>query len=168
MAVRIDSELRALGNSEWAQKSRRFFKTGEGGYAATDEFVGIPMPLLRAEVKKRFPLPLKTISDLMPSSCHEVRLFALLTLVRCYERQDNKKEIVSTYLSNLEHVNNWDLVDCSAYKILGPYYLERDKSVLFELAVSQSLWERRVAIITTLHFIKNAHVQTTLELLDLL
>jgi len=161
-AKNIETELRVLGDPAWALKSRRFFKTGQGEYSADDEFIGISMPTLRAEVSQRYPLALSTTRLLLRSTAHEIRLFALLM----YERDDNQERWVDAYLENLNYVNNWDLVDCSAYKILGPHLLDKDKSLLFELATSPSLWRRRVAMITTLHFIKHGHVQTTIDLLD--
>jgi len=165
-AKNVEAELRLIGDPTWALKSRRFFKTGKGEYSADDEFIGISMPTLRAEVNQRYPLSLPTTQVLLRSSAHEIRLFALLMMVHSYERDENQQKWVNAYLANLDYVNNWDLVDCSAYKILGPHLLDKDKSILFELAESPSLWRRRVAMITTLHFIKCYHVQTTIELLD--
>jgi len=91
-ARRIERQLRALGDPEWAKKSMRFFKTDTGKYAESDFFVGIPVPVLRAEVKKRYPLPLRTTERLLQSDCHEIRLFALLMLVHEFERADNGQQ----------------------------------------------------------------------------
>ncbi|MBX2883243.1 MAG: DNA alkylation repair protein [Granulosicoccus sp.] len=169
-AKSIKEHLQTLADPTHQKAALRFFKTGEGEYGAGDHFIGIRMPVLRQAVVQFYPLSNKVIGSLLKSPIHEVRLFALLMLVRMFElgSTEDQENIATFYLANLEHVNNWDLVDASCYKILGPYLYARDSSILFDLARSSSLWERRVAIVTTFHFIRQGDYQTTFALADIL
>ena len=160
-----------LGNEEVAEHSQRFFKTGKGEYGYGDMFLGIRVPVLRQTVKKFKEASLETAEKLLHSKYHEVRLFALLLLVHHFEKGDDNKqeEIYKLYLNNTKYVNNWDLVDSSAHYIVGPYLLDRNKSILYKLAQSDSLWERRIAIMSTFHFIKNNQFEdATIIIEDLL
>ncbi len=149
-------EFLSLQDSKSAEHAAGFFKTGPGEYGEGDRFLGIRVPATRKMVKKWRCLPLEELRPLLRSEFHEVRLFALLSLVERFENadQENKKHLVESYLHNLDYVNNWDLVDSSAYKILGPWLENRERSRLYELVNSQSLWHRRVAVISCLHFIR--------------
>lgn len=167
---RIKDHLYSIADPSHQASVQRFFKTDEGEYSAGDQFIGIRMPALRKAVAEFSPVSLKVVLSLLKSPIHEFRLFALLMLVRMFElgSVEDREEIVKLYLDNLNSVNNWDLVDASCYKILGPYFSDRKKTPLFKLARSASMWERRVAIVTTFHFIRNGDLNTTLELTDIL
>ena len=135
----------------------KFFKTGKGEYAEGDVFLGVTVPQARTVAKAFSRLSLDVIAELLESPYHEVRLVALLVLTTQFEKGDVavKKKIVSFYLSHLKGVNNWDLVDLSAYKILGAWLLDKDRAPLFTLAKSTNLWKQRIAMVATYAFIRN-------------
>jgi 3-methyladenine DNA glycosylase AlkD len=160
LATRADPG-RALG-------SARYFKTGPGEYGEGDVFLGITVPQVRAVVKAHRGLPLDEIDALLDDPQHEHRLAGALLLVAAYPGAPD--EVVDRYLAAVRRgrVNNWDLVDASSEFILGPWLVERDRGVLRELAASDSLWERRVAVLATFEFLKRGDASTTLELAELL
>ncbi|MEO0538308.1 MAG: DNA alkylation repair protein [Cyanobacteria bacterium P01_A01_bin.123] len=149
--------LRSLADPSIAEHSQRFFKTGKGEYSEGDQFLGIRVPFLRTQAKKYKNTPLEEIQPLLRSAFHEVRLFALLLLVQKFAKADEgeRVKICQLYLSNISFVNNWDLVDSSAHQILGAYLEDKDRHPLYELSKSDNLWARRIAIMSTFHFIKN-------------
>ena len=162
----ITDHLRSLANPEIAEHSQRFFKTTEGEYGFGDKFLGIRVPVIRQAVKKYKNTPLSVAEKLLKSEYHEVRLFALLLLVFRFSKSsvDEQEEIYHLYLSNTQYVNNWDLVDSSAHHIIGTYLENRDKSMLYDLLKSDSLWERRIAIMSTFYFIKKNQFSDTLHI----
>jgi 3-methyladenine DNA glycosylase AlkD len=162
----INNYLLDLGNPKIAEHSQRFFKTGEGEYGAGDKFLGVRVPVLRQAVKKFNGTPLNIVVKLLKSKYHEIRLFALFLLVFHFSKADadEQRKIYRLYLKNTRYINNWDLVDSSAHQIVGGYLIDKDKAVLYDLAKSNSLWERRIAIISTYHFIKKNKFQDTLRL----
>ena len=162
----IMSRLHSLANPEIAEHSQRFFKTEEGEYGFGDKFLGIRVPVIRQAIKKFKTIPLSVAEKLLKSEYHEVRLYALLLLVFRFSesRVDKQDEIYHLYLSNIQYVNNWDLVDSSAHHIVGAYLENKDRSVLYDLSKSNSLWERRIAIMSTFFFIKNNQFDDTLHI----
>jgi 3-methyladenine DNA glycosylase AlkD len=150
----------------------RFFKTFPGGYAEGDIFLGVTVPNQRAIAKKYFnDISLDDIAGLLGENIHEHRLTALFMLVLKYQKakkEEEKQAIVDCYLQNIDGVNNWDLVDSSAYLILGPWLMNRDKQILYDFAHSDKLWLQRIAIIATLHFIRNRQYDDTLRLAEIL
>ena len=171
--LRIKEDLRALADPERAGILAGFFKTGPGDYGEGDVFLGVSVPAVRAVAKKHTGMPLAGIRKLLNSRLHEVRLAALLVLVEKYRLAGaaGKKEIFGFYISNARRVNNWDLVDLSAAKIVGNYLLdkgEEEKSVLAKLAQSGNLWERRIAIIATFEFIRHNDFGHTFRISELL
>jgi len=152
----ITNHLHSLADSERAQHAMRFFKTGVGEYGEGDKFLGIRVPVIRLEVKKYKDASLSTAEKLLKSEYHEIRLFALLLLVSRYSNGNvvEQTKIYQLYLSNTLYINNWDLVDSSAPYIIGAHLNDKDKSILYELAKSTSLWERRIAILATFYFIR--------------
>ncbi len=166
----IQAELRKLADKETAENSQRFFKTGKGQYGEGDVFLGIRVPVLRQTAKKYISAPLPVCHGLLKSIYHEERLFALIILVMAYKNADpdGQKRIYDFYLSNARHVNNWDLVDLSAQYIVGTYLRDRDKKVLYQLAVSESLWERRIAIISSLDFIRQNEFDDAMRISQIL
>ena len=163
-------ELQSMADPEKARIMQRFFKTGPGQYGEGDVFIGVMVPDSRLAAKKFGELPLGEVKALLDSGVHEERLVALLILVQKYVRafDKEKEEIVKFYLGNIKQVNNWDLVDLSAPGILGAHLMDRDRRLLHRLAKSDSVWERRIAIVATLHFIKNYDFADTLRIAEAL
>lgn len=162
----LKKDLNNLKNREKAAILSRFFKTGKGQYGEGDIFLGINVPEQRKIAEKYSYFPLSQIRKLLTSKIHEYRLTSLFILILQYNTSDDsgKRIIFRFYLKNLRHINNWDLVDLSAHKILGDYLLNKDKAVLYKMAESKNLWERRIAIIATYHFIKNNDFKHTLKI----
>lgn len=166
----IQTELRKLADEKIVEHSQRFFKTGKGEYGEGDVFLGIRVPVLRQAAKKYISIPFSVCQGLLESKYHEERLFALIVLVMAYKKagSDAQKRIYHFYLGNTRYVNNWDLVDLSAQYIVGTYLRGRDKKRLYQLAISDSLWERRIAIISTLDFIRHNEFSDALNISEIL
>ncbi len=166
--VRIQDELKKLENPEKAKSCQKFFQTYKGGYGEGDQFWGVSVPRQRAIAKKFFKeISLQESGLLLSSKYHEERLTAVFILVLKYQKaktEDEKQKVVNTYLNNIEGVNNWDIVDSSAHKILGPYLIDKDKSLLYELLDSENLWKQRIAIIATYHFISKNKYDDTIKM----
>lgn len=164
--TKIEKELRAQANPEKAKVLSYFFKTGAGQYGAGDIFLGVMVPQQRIVAKNNVQTSLVEIQSLLNSKIHELRLTALLTLVLKYEKATDpeKKILVDFYLKNTNNINNWDLVDLSAPKILGHYLLNKDRKILYKLALSKNLWERRIAILSTFAFIKEKQFDDTIKI----
>ncbi|MDP2672687.1 MAG: DNA alkylation repair protein [Nanoarchaeota archaeon] len=147
-----------------------FFKTGKGEYGEGDVFLGLTVPQQRLFVKKYLNLKLKDLELLLSSKVHEFRLTSLLILVAKYKKADEarKKEIFDFYLKNTKNINNWDLVDLSAPNIIGQYLLDKDKSVLIEMAKSKDLWKKRISILASYAFIKENQFDYTFQISKLL
>ena len=165
--------LTRLGSASAATFAQRFFKTGVGQYAAGDLFLGIKVPVLRAFVRDLKGAGIEVAAPLLKSGWHEARAVALMMLVRQYKRGDEKtqKRVYEVYLKSTKFINNWDLVDMSAEHIVGGWLADKPalrKQVLTRLAKSTSLWERRIAILATFHYIKNGDVAETLRIARLL
>jgi 3-methyladenine DNA glycosylase AlkD len=169
-ARKAQARLLALADDEAAEGMRRFFKTGPGQYAEGDQFLGIKTAPLRQLAREFQSLPLDEARKLLCSALHEARMLALLVLVRAFEKGDepSRQAIHDLYMANVEWVNNWDLVDASAPAIVGGFLVERNRGLLSRLAGSDSLWERRIAIVATLHFIRRGDFGDTLRLAGLL
>lgn len=162
--------LKKQTNSEQAKILLRFFKTGKGKYGEGDKFLGIKVPVSRGIAKEFKDLSIPEIQELLNSEIHEERLIGLFILVEQFNGADGEKKntIYKFYLKNTKKVNNWDLVDLSAHKIIGAYLADKDKQILFKLAKSKNLWERRIAVMSTFHFIKNGLYDVTLEISNIL
>lgn len=166
MLKRLKQDLQDIANPEKAKTLQRFFKTGKGEYGEGDVFLGINVPEQRKIARRYSDLILKDIQKLISGKIHEYRLTALLILVIKYQKADEagRRQVFDFYLKNMNHINNWDLVDLSAEKILGDYLIERDKSILYKLVQSDNLWHRRIAIMATFHFIKKGQFDDTLKI----
>lgn len=164
----VQAELKAIANPEIAQHSQRFFKTGPGQYGEGDRFWGIRVPEVRKVAQKFNELPLSETEKLLHSQYHEARLCALIILVNQFQKAEpeTRNRIYKLYLANTPYINNWDLVDTSAPKIVGPFLEEKDRSILFDFAESENLWERRIAIMSTLHFIRQDDFDDTLAIAE--
>lgn len=173
MSVRLN-ELRAkikiLSNPEISKTMRWFFKTGKGDYGEGDVFAGMNVPSQRKLAREFKDLSKDDLKILLNSRIHEERLISMFILVNKYKRveEKEKEKIFSFYLKNRKGINNWDLVDLSAPKIIGKHLLKKDKSLLFKFAVSKNLWERRIAILSTYEFIRNDNFDATLKVAGLL
>lgn len=164
----IIDHLLSYANPETAEHAQRFFKTAEGEYGFGDKFLGIRVPVIRHTVKNFKTTPLSVVERLLKSEYHEIRLCALLLLVYRFSKSsvDEQDKIYHLYLSNTRYVNNWDLVDSSAPYIVGAYLENKDRSMLYDLSKSNSLWERRIAIISTFRFIKKNQFGDTLHITE--
>ncbi len=170
VADEIRARLRQLGDPEKACFLQRFFKTGPGEYAEGDRFIGLKVPQVRLLLREYRGLTPADTLPLLASPLHEERLFALLALVRCFEKGDEatREQIYTLYLANTGRINNWDLVDVSAPQVVGGFLLERDSGPLDLLARSASLWERRIAIMATFAFIRRNRFEHTMRIARLL
>ena len=167
-AKEIQKELRSLANPDKAKILSGFFKTGKGQYGEGDIFLGIAVGQIRGLVKKYGDLEIVDVMDFLHCEIHEEREFALFVLVGQFSRGSEKtrEKIYNTYLANTEYINNWDLVDLSADKIVGAFLEDKPKDVLLKLAQSESLWEKRIAIIATFYFIKKGNSEWTLKIAE--
>ncbi|MFH2140199.1 MAG: DNA alkylation repair protein [Pseudomonadota bacterium] len=169
-AKTISAKLHTLASPDTASILQRFFKTGPGQYGEGDLFLGIKIPPLRALAKQHRDADLATIAALLSSKYHEERLFSLLLLMQFYATADErgKQAAYDLYLGGTRHINNWDLVDVSAPHIVGKHLEDRPRKVLQRLAKSGSLWERRIAMVSTLHFIRRNDFTDTLRIAEML
>ena len=165
-ATRIRKDLRASGDPARAKVMQSFFKTGPGQYGEGDVFLGVTVPQSRKIAKMHQAVDLDAVRDLLHSSIHEERLVGLLVLV--HKHNSGEKGVVDFYLENLHQVNNWDLVDLSAPCILGASLADEDRSLLLKLARSDCLWEKRIAIVTTLYFIRRNEFEDTIKIAEIL
>ena len=170
MKARLHRDIRRASSRARAKISQSFFKTGPGQYGEGDRFLGTTVPDLRKLSAKYQDLSRKDTASLLQSRWHEERLLALLILVRQYGRADesNRNAIYRLYLANTRYINNWDLVDLSADRIVGAHLFDGDRTPLRKLALSRSLWERRIAILATFHYIKQGDYEDALTVAELL
>ena len=170
MLSKLKYELKQIANPEKATILQKFFKTGKGEYGEGDIFLGVTVLEQRKIAKRYVDLDLKDIKELLSNKVHEYRLTGFLILIYKFEKADEKekKGIVDFYLKNIKSANNWDLIDCVADKILGSYLINKDKEILYELAKTDNLWKKRIAIISTFEFIKNDQFEDTLKISEIL
>ncbi len=162
----VRAQLRSMADPDKATVLRRFFKTGPGEYGEGDKFLGIVVPKLRRLASACKGIDENFAREFLHSEFHEERLFALVCLTDIYKRVDGpgRDRVYEMYLANTHRINNWDLVDISAPNIVGDYLHKRPRGKLYELAISGSLWERRIAIVATFHFIRRNDLADTLEI----
>ena len=166
----LEKELLNLRNDEKSKLLSRYFKTGKGQYGYGDYFLGITVPETRKIAIKFKNIGLDDAEKLLFNKYHEFRLAALLILVQKFKEANEKtrKEIVDFYLKNTKYINNWDLVDLSAHKILGQYLIDKDRSILYKLSKSKDIWERRISVISTFNFIKNNQFEDIINISEIL
>lgn len=159
-------KLKAMGSPEKAKFAARFFKTGKGEYAEGDKFIGVTMPQVRGLAREYKDLSLNELSTLLDSDLHEVRILALCILTGRFPKSSEKEQekIYQLYLKKRARINNWDLVDVSASHIIGRYLEKRPRDILYELSQSKVLWDKRIAIISTHHFIRQNDFVDVLKL----
>jgi len=166
----LQKTIKQKANKQQAEILQRFFKTGPGEYGEGDIFYGIKVPVQRTIANQFHQLPLNDLQILLKSGVHEERLIALLMLVQKFKHANEpvREKLFSFYLKNSKQINNWDLVDLSADKIVGAYLIDKEKSLLFKLAKSTDLWERRISMISTFYFIKNGIFEVTFQIAEIL
>jgi len=166
----IRKEIFKIKNPKQAVILQRFFKTGKGEYGEGDVFYGIKVPIQRTIAKKFNDLSLDDLKDLIHSKIHEERLIAAFILIDQYKKGDEKKKktVFDFYLRNRKGINNWDLVDLSAPKIVGEHLLNKEKDLLYKFARSKDLWEKRIAILSTHTFIREHFFEDTLNISEIL
>lgn len=167
----IMNKLMAQSNNDIAAHSMRFFKTGKGEYGEGDRFLGIRVPVIRKFVKDFYEISLEETTELLKSPFHEARLLALLIMVAKYasaKLNSEQADIYRAYLGNTKFINSWDLVDCSAEHVVGAHLFLKNRKPIYRLVRSKNLWERRIGIISTFHFIKRKEFTDTLECARLL
>ncbi len=162
----LQTRLDRLASPQDAVFLQRFFKTGPGEYGEGDRFLGIRVPVLRKLAREARDLPLNQAVRLLHSPLHETRMLALLILANRMPRaaDDVRRDIYDCYLDNTAHINNWDLVDVTSPHVVGAYLADRDRQVLDRLARSESLWERRIAIVSTHWFIRHGEFADTVRI----
>lgn len=166
----LKKELEQLADKKQAANLQRFFKTGPGEYGEGDIFLGLKVPVQRSVAKKYKDLALKDVQELLNSKIHEHRLIALLILMLKYDaaEEDSRKQIFEIYLKNTKNINNWDLIDLSSPNIVGNYLLDKDRAILYKLAKSNSIWEKRISMLATFEFIANKESKDALAIAEIL
>ncbi len=167
----IQNDLKKLVNPQKAEFLPGFFKALPGGYGEGDQFIGVSVPNQRKTAKKYYKnVSLHELQELVCDPVHEYRLTALFILVYKFEKsaEHEKKLLVDFYIKNMTYINNWDLVDSSADKILGAYLFDKENDLLYDLARSGNLWQQRIAMISTFFFIKRNHYADTLAIAKIL
>lgn len=166
----IQVKLRSLASEEHAKTAQWFFKTGPGEYGEGDQFIGVRVADLRRLAKELKATSIAEAFELLQSPIHEERLLALLILLHAFTKGDAtaRQNIYETYLRHTAFINNWDLVDSSAPHIVGAYLFDKSRKPLYKLVKSNSLWERRIAILATQHFIRQNDFTDTLQIAKLL
>ena len=165
----ILNKLRELGDSDIASHSQRFFKTGPGQYGEGDKFLGIRVPVIRKCVREYLVISLSDALKLLKSTFHEARLLAVLILVAKYSKAKENAEreaVYRSYLKHTEFINNWDLVDSSAEHIVGAHLFDKDRKPIYRLVRSKDLWERRIGVMATFHFVKRGDFSDILEIAE--
>ncbi len=162
--------LRKHADPARAKISRGFFKTGPGQYGEGDVFIGVTVPAIRSVARESLLMSRVEVRHLLHSHIHEERLLALLILVDQFSHasEHDREAIYNLYLLNTKYINNWDLVDLSADKILGAYLRNKPKTILYKLAKSKNIWERRIAMLATFDYIKRGDSKEALKIADML
>jgi len=169
--TQIKSDLAKLASPKNAKIALWFFKTKKGEYGYGDKFIGVRGPQQREVAKKYYQqTSLTEVQKLLNSPIHEHRQTALFILVNKFPKSNptEQKQIYQLYLKNTKHINNWDLVDCSAPHVVGTYLFDKNRAVLYHLAKSKNLWEKRIAILSTFYFIRQNDFQDTLDIAKIL
>lgn len=167
-------EMLSLRNEEEARGLMRFFKTGKGQYGEGDQFLGIRVPTTREMVKRLWrETTMLDLEQCIESPWHEVRLAALLVLIQLFKHNknhpDKQRECIDFYLLHTDRINNWDLVDLSCYELLGTWLLDKDRTILYDLARNgKTIWEQRIGIVSTMQFLRHGQLDDTYAIADIL
>ena len=171
---RLYKEIESHQDASLVPGLSRFFKTAQGGYGYGDKFLGIKVPVTREVVKQCWrETSMEDLEECIASEYHEVRLAALLTLVEIFAHAKRlpvkQADCIDFYLSHTDRINNWDLVDLSCYPLLGVWLLDKDRSLLYDLARNgKTIWEQRIGIVSTMTFIRHGQLQDTFDIADIL
>lgn len=167
----IQSSFRKLSNKTTAEQSKRFFKTKKGEYGFGDQFLGITMPEIRKFAQQHSDLTIEKTIELIRSPYHEERMLGLILLINQFKRSKTpqaQQAIYEVYVNHFQYINNWDLVDVSCPHIVGRYLMDKDRSILYTWAKSDHLWTRRIAIVSTLWFIRQSDFEEVLSIAEIL
>ncbi|MGB0454744.1 MAG: DNA alkylation repair protein [Bacteriovoracaceae bacterium] len=167
----LEEKLKKLANPKIAEHSQRFFKTGKGEYGEGDKFLGIRVPRLRELAKEHHDLKLTEVKKLLKSPYHEIRLCGFILLVNQYNKSKEEKvkdKLYKAYVSHFKYLNNWDLIDVTCHKIIGPHLKETKRSELYKWARSKKLWEKRISIISTFHYVREGDLDDSYKLAEIL
>ena len=166
----ITQELQSLSNAEKREIFPKFFKAGKGQYGEGDRFLGVTVPNIRTIAKRHKEISLEEIRELLESEWHEVRLCALIIMVETSKKKDEtlRQKLFDLYLSQTNHINNWDLVDLSCHHNVGEYLLDKSRDILYQLAQNRLLWDNRIAIVSTYAFIRKGQLEDTYALSELM
>lgn len=168
------TEMLSQADAVQAVGLSRFFKTGPGQYGEGDRFLGIKVPVTRKIVERHWRnIGFHELEECLASDYHEIRLAGLLALVRIFAHartiHERKRDCVAFYLSHTDRINNWDLVDLSCYSLLGEWLLDKDRTILYDLARSgKTIWEQRIGIVSTMAFLRHGQWEDTFSIADLL
>ena len=170
----LEERMTSLRDDSQVAGLSRFFKTGKGQYGEGDMFLGIKVPVTRSLVKEIWrDCTLEELSATISSPWHEIRLCTLLVLVQIFKHAKKdaglQKRCVDFYLANTRYINNWDLVDLSCYEILGTWLLDKDRSILYDLARNgRTIWEQRIGMVSCMQFVRGGQLDDTLAIADIL
>ena len=171
-AAAFTKKLETYRSDAEREKYKRYFKMGEGDYGEGDEFIGVRMGQVFALAKEFIDMPPAEIEKLMESPIHELRAGAMSIMDKQGRRaktpESRRKELFDLYLRRSDRINNWDLVDLAAIWVVGRYLADKPRKILYKLAKSKNLWERRTAIVSTAYFIKGGDLDDTYEIAELL
>lgn len=173
MSCKLYNDILARQDAEQAVNLSRFFKTGKGQYGEGDQFLGIKVPVTREVVKQCWQeTSFNDLEVCIRSEYHEIRLAALLTLVQIFKHAKKDKALqqqcIDFYLSHTEFINNWDLVDLSCYELLGTWLLDKDRTLLYDLAWDgKTIWEQRIGMVSTMQFLRHGDLDDTYAIADI-
>ena len=173
MSCKLYNEILARQDAEQAVNLSRFFKTGKGQYGEGDKFLGIKVPTTRDVVKQCWQeTSFEDLETCICSEYHEIRLAALLTLVQIFKHAKKDKALqqqcIDFYLTHTEFINNWDLVDLSCYELLGTWLLDKDRTLLYDLARDgKTIWEQRIGMVSTMQFLRHGDLDDTYAIADI-
>jgi 3-methyladenine DNA glycosylase AlkD len=173
MSCKLYNEILARQDAEQAVNLSRFFKTGKGQYGEGDKFLGVKVPTTRDVVKQCWQeTSFEDLETCICSEYHEIRLAALLTLVQIFKHAKKDKALqqqcIDFYLTHTEFINNWDLVDLSCYELLGTWLLDKDRTLLYDLARDgKTIWEQRIGMVSTMQFIRHGELNDTYAIADI-
>src|SRR5687767_1108852 len=171
-AKRFVKRLKALRSPEEAKKLQRYFKTGKGEYGEGDKFIGVRMGHLFALAKEFIDMPPGEIEKLLESSIHEVRAGGCSIMAKQATSkktpESRRKELYDLYLRRHDRINNWDLVDLAAAYVIGGYLFDKPREILYQLARSKNVWERRTAIYSTYYFLRLGQLDDTFQIAEIL
>ena len=173
MNNRLYTEILAHRDPSQVEGLSRFFKTGKGQYVEGDQFLGIKVPVTREVVKQCWAeTSFDDLETCVASEYHEMRLAALLTLVQIFKHAKKDKALqqqcIDFYLAHTQYINNWDLVDLSCYELLGSWLLDKDRTLLYDLARDgKTIWEQRIGMVSTMQFIRHGELDDTYAIADI-